>query len=102
MDNDVHKGSLLHAESLGPQFVIPNVQDNQLPPVLLVGSEPMINHMKVVPEHPNVHGSLGGLVLVCHFKVIGPDAWWVHDVVAGPVQVGWLLGQGKEATSHGY
>lgn len=60
----------VHAEGLEPLFVIPDAQDNLLAPVgfSVVGPELMLNGLQMGPEHPGVHGILGGLVLICHMK----------------------------------
>lgn len=50
-------GDPVHAEGLGPLFIIPGVQDDLLPP------EMVLSGLAVVPEHPGVCGILDGLVL---------------------------------------
>lgn len=92
LDNNVHEGGLVHAESLDPLFAIPGVQDNPLPPVIAGGTDP--NGLEVMPGTlGGLHGTLAGLVLVSHMKVSSPVqvAWWVQGTVDCPTQEIWLL-----------
>lgn len=51
----------------------PGVQDNSLPPVSAGGmdSELVLDGLEVVLEHPDIHGILGGLILVGNVRVGG-------------------------------
>lgn len=63
---DVHEGGLAHTEGLDPLFIIPDVQDDPLPPVVpgATGSEQVSDGLEVMPQHPFIHVVLSGLTLI--------------------------------------
>ncbi|KYO37950.1 hypothetical protein Y1Q_0019444 [Alligator mississippiensis] len=74
LGNNVHEVDPVHMEDLDPQFIVPGVLDNLLPTVAAhgTGPEPLFNGLKVVPEHPSIHSTLGGLVLISYVEVGEP------------------------------
>lgn len=70
-------------------FIIPRVQDTLLPAGTASGTgpEPVLDGLEVVPEHPGIHGILGGLILIIHIKG-GPvqDTWQLLGVIGGRVR----------------
>lgn len=60
--------------------------------------EPVLDGVKVVPEHPGTCGILSYLIL-SHMEVIDPiqDTWQVQAMVGGPVWDSRLLAQEQEA-----
>lgn len=74
-------------KDLDPLFIIPSMKNHLLPPVIAsdVGPKLALDSMEMVPEHPEVHITLGGLILVGHLEVADPvqDDWQALGAVGG-------------------
>lgn len=52
--------------------IFTGVQDNSFPPVAAGGTGPelVLDGLEAVPEHPDIHGVLGGLVLSLVWRLV--------------------------------